>query len=339
MATTHETQSPLPEPVRTLTHRDHDQILSEIASTTLPSPLRSLANTYEQLVGERDDFIWKWVYTSVYPVTLSCVPPEYEEAAVTAKTMAAMFSGVLDDFAEQTDDTHLLREVSKLPISGTSVDEAVLESDSGHIQFVQRVWEQLEQELEQAPRADEFRSLFEFDMEQVTNGMIYSHHVNQRVEIANLTEGLAYDSHNVQHYPNLDIDLMYSPGFECTDLAVLRRLVWEGQQMHRISNWVCTWERELADGDFTSGVFALALEQGSVSPEELVSAEHSQHDQQTVRRQIAADGIEDQLVDRWTDTCLRGFDIAMEAEPQSVDLVAYLRGVVEVCVNCFAVRD
>jgi hypothetical protein len=49
--------------------------------------------------------------------------------------------------------------------------------------------------------------------------------------------------------------------------------MWHAQSMGRIGNLLSTWKRELADRDFTSGVFARALASGDVSPEALEHAD------------------------------------------------------------------
>jgi hypothetical protein len=46
-------------------------------------------------------------------------------------------------------------------------------------------------------------------------------------------------------------------------------MLWHAQNMGRIGNLLSTWLRELAERDFTSGVFARALRDGDLTLEQL----------------------------------------------------------------------
>lgn len=317
---------------------DEQQILEEIANTDLPPEVEAFVETYDELVGERDPFLWRWVYTSVQPVTLSRVPDEHEVTTATAKTLGVMFMVTLDDLAEQTHDTRLIREAAKIPLAHNPTSVADLNTDHNHIAFALDVWDAFEDAIMDAPRATEFRPLFEFDMKQVTNGMVYSCLVNDRIEMANLAGGLAYDSHTVFHYVNADIDLMYAPEFNSADLGRVRHVLWGGQQLHRIINWVCTWQRELVKGDFTSGIFALALERGLVDADSLRRVRNGAADAAVIRNVIERSNLEQQLIDQWEQRYTATLKTAREAEAQSVDLVDYVIGVRQVCQHCLAAK-
>jgi hypothetical protein len=64
--------------------------------------------------------------------------------------------------------------------------------------------------------------------------------------------------------------------------------------MARIGNMVSTWEREIAHGDFSSGVFMEALWQGNVHPSDL----RAENEEQLVRMIIASE-IEGDFLRRW----------------------------------------
>jgi hypothetical protein len=87
---------------------------------------------------------------------------------------------------------------------------------------------------------------------------------------------------------------MCSRAFDRADLGKLRAALWHAQCMGRVGNLVTTWERELGDRDFTSGVFAHALQQGFLSVQQLIDA-----DAEVVREAIAAHDCEAFFLKRW----------------------------------------
>jgi hypothetical protein len=64
--------------------------------------------------------------------------------------------------------------------------------------------------------------------------------------------------------------------------------------MGRIGNLVTTWERELPDGDYTSGIYARALAEGDVTLEMLEA-----NDQAAIARAIRDGGHEEFFLQRW----------------------------------------
>ena len=65
------------------------------------------------------------------------------------------------------------------------------------------------------------------------------------------------------------VDLCASPAFDIDDLSLVREVSWHTQRMGRIGNMVTTWEREVLDRDFTSGIFAHAVHLGIINGSEL----------------------------------------------------------------------
>jgi hypothetical protein len=59
--------------------------------------------------------------------------------------------------------------------------------------------------------------------------------------------------------------------FDVEQLGIAREIFWHAQRMGRIGNMLTTWEREVLDRDFTSGVFAHALAREILVPSDFRS--------------------------------------------------------------------
>jgi len=112
---------------------------------------------------------------------------------------------------------------------------------------------------------------------------------------------------------------MCSPDFQLNELGKIREIAWHVQWMGRIGNLITTWQREIGDGDFTSGVFARAVVRGDLSIEQLNlgSAEE-------IETAIREGGHEEYFLRKWEyhHRCLN----AMRSQIRSFDLGVVIRG-------------
>jgi hypothetical protein len=89
--------------------------------------------------------------------------------------------------------------------------------------------------------------------------------------------------------------------------------------MGRIGNLVTTWQRELNEGDFTSGVYARAVSQGDLSVERLRTGERSQ-----IEAAILSGRHEEYFLRRWKRH--RQFLLSRGAALRSFDIQEYVTG-------------
>jgi hypothetical protein len=117
---------------------------------------------------------------------------------------------------------------------------------------------------------------------------------------------------------------MCSPGFDRAELGLVREALWNAQYMGRIGNLVTTWQRELGDDDFTSGVFARALTHGDLTLEMLRGGQRDH-----IAAAIEQNGHEEFFLNRWGQH--RQFLLQQKAKVRSAnlgDLVAGLEKLV-----------
>ncbi|WP_227353784.1 hypothetical protein [Haladaptatus salinisoli] len=307
---------------------------SQVAATILPEPVDELADEYDDVVGDRDRFLWQWIYTLFPSFTLSCVSSEHAETVRAQKTILTMFVTLLDDLAEVGHDRETFEEACQIPYRSETVNLDRDGVDADQLRFIQRVWGAFERGIEDAPRRDEYKDIFDCDLRQTLTAIDYSCVVNDHVEMANIAGIEHYDPHNMLMFPYADIDLMYSPAFDAADLAALRSVIWELQRMARIGNWTTTWERELREGDYTAGPVVYALENGFVSSDDL-----DPDDEDAIARvttTIEENDIEDRFIAEWH----RRYDAVTNREErtESVDIESLVDGMRTVLAYQLAAR-
>ena len=299
------------------------QVVSEVQRTTLESPLAELVDEYNERIGIRGEYLWKWLETSWPLVTLDCVPEDRRDTVSTHKTVVSMYITLVDDLGENFQDAESFHEASKIPFDHAEANPEREGVRTDYIRFLQKVWDTAEEMFEEADREAEFRPLLEYDLRLGLMSMDYERLANDFPEMMNRTEMTHYTPHNMMMLAGATIDLMYSPSFDRSELAAVRETVYRSQQLVRISNWASTWERELLEGDFTCPVFTEATSRGIVTHEELEALRQGSPvvDPDRIASQIHDHGIEASLLKEW-DELYAGL-MADIPEADSVDLMAY----------------
>lgn len=303
------------------------QIVNNIRQKSLTPPVAELAKEYDERIGIRDEYLWRWLETIWEIVTLDCVPEERRDTVATHKTVLSMYITVVDDLAGNLQDARSLHEASKIPFDHTTprLEDKGVRTD--YLQFLKTVWETSESLLSEAIRETEFRPLLEYDFRLGLMSMDYEELANTYPEMLNVPEMLHYTPHNVMMLVGADIDLMHSPSFDRLELAAVRETIYRSQQLCRIGNCASTWERELLEGDLTSLVCTEALSQGLLTPEQLeeLCREPSDADLDEITNLIRQHGFETALL-RWWDQ--RHAELLLNLpEAKSVDLEAYVQDI------------
>lgn len=246
-------------------------------------------------VGKRNPYLWKWCRQAVNVATLPCVDPKLRESLCDVKTLGVLLDVLWDDVADQSGRGDLLEELLAVPLGRGDRDFSRFTSEEQeYARLACDVWDELMARASSYPRHEEFAHLLRFDYLQLCNVMRYSHLLNGTPELLNLIEHDVYTPHNMHIMICSTYDLMCSPGFDLAELGRLREVVWRTQWMGRIGNLVTTWQRELGEKDFTSGVYARAVIHGDVTIEQLYAG-----DRATIEAAIRAGGHEEYFLRRW----------------------------------------
>ena len=298
-----------------------EKIAAEIAAMLdqRPSPgLTDWVAGYAQ-VGKRNPYLWGWCRRAVEITTLPCVAPQYREELIDTKTMGVLWDVMLDDVADQSGDPRLMEALLGVTEGGTADFSTFTAAEQEYAAFTCDVWREIMRRAARYPRYSEFADLLRYDYRQLCNVMRYSHLLNRHPELLNLTEHDLYTPHNMHIMVCSTFDLMCSPDFDRSELGRLREVVWNAQCMGRIGNLVTTWQRELKEGDFTSGVYARAVSRGDVTVERLQTG-----DRAGIEAVILNGGHEQYFLRRWNRH--RRFLLSRGAALRSVDIQPYVAG-------------
>ncbi len=245
-----------------------ESTVEAIQSVDLPEPVLAVVDAYESAGGERDRFLWHWIYDLLPAFTLSSVPTTHDREVRILKTKLTVLVTLLDDIAETDGDVQTFEAIRRI-VRGRGGVDGTAGIDPQAVAFAAELWADIEASLRAAPRQEEFRPIFDYDLDQTMNAMEYARVVNENPTIATLPGARRYGSHNMVVFPYTDVDFMYSPSFDRADFGPTREVLWDLQTMARIGNWLTTWKREVHEGDISSGIVVYALKHGIVSPAEL----------------------------------------------------------------------
>lgn len=276
------------------TEADIQREVEGMLESELSSDFMGWVEAYAR-IGRRDPYLWKWCHRAVEITTLPTVDPTLLSELCDTKTLGVMFDVMLDDIADQGGNDQLLEELLVL-VEGTRAPDfgSFDESTREYATFTQELWNEIQRRAVAYPRYAEFTSLLRFDYLQLVNVMRYSHLLNSNPELLNLSEHDLYTPHNMHIMVCSTFDLMCSPNFDRKELGRLREIVWNAQCMGRIGNLVTTWQRELGERDFTSGVFARAVSRGDLTLEQLQFSVDSE-----IAAVITDNGHESYFLRRW----------------------------------------
>ncbi|MGQ4554561.1 hypothetical protein [Halobellus sp. GM3] len=339
-------EEPAASIVRSMDGEVASSLLESVRGHSLPPALRTLVTEYQDFEAARPPFVWKWVHRLAPANTMPFVDERYRETVATTKTVLVLFITILDDLLESRRDRETFDAISSLVRSehslgradeavsrdSAAVDEAPRGSsavDEAYVAFATRVWETLTERLRRAPAFERYAPLFQFDLTQVLTAIEYSTLAIAHPDLATLSDLRRYEVHNMGMYSYLDIDLMHTSRELTVALAGLRELIDTAQQMARIGNWLSTWEREIREGDVSSGVVVAALERGLIDPCD-VSSHDGSDTADTARAidRIKASDIEAAFLAEWNEHFWR-LD-ALNRQLSSIDLGQFVDGTAEI---------
>lgn len=275
------------------------RILGEVEDEELSPAIKDIVQD-DGVLGDRGLFTWKWEwYIFGEPLTLDCVADEYEQDAQEAKTLMGIYVTLIDDIGEQLNDKKTFWELSKTAYPSTEPDWEREDVNSDYAHSIRRVWTELTDRLQSAPRFEEFVETFLFDLRQTIQAMDYARLSADDRALMNPEETWHFDTRAIGLYLFWVIDLMYSPSFDRDDYRGFRQMAYELEHMWRLGNWIITWEREVHEHDYSAGIFVEAINQGIIDEADLERLESGEMDPEQLIGRIKASGVAEQFTADW----------------------------------------
>lgn len=270
--------------------------ISFVLNKTLSTELSHWVQEYNK-VGHRSAYLWNWCHQGVLVTTLPCVLPELLPDICDTKVLGVMLDVLLDDIADRKGDDELLARLTSFTIHGPRPSFADYPADQrAYAELAADLWEEIVARARRYPLFKRYAKVLDYDYAQLFNVMRYSHLTNEYIELMNLAEHDLYTPHNMHMIISSTLDLMCSPGFDRAEWGKVRDIAWHGQCMGRIGNLTTTWERELGDADYSSGVYASALASGDLTVEQLETGNRDE-----IKRAIVSGGHEVVFLKRWQE--------------------------------------
>ncbi|AWB27153.1 hypothetical protein [Halococcoides cellulosivorans] len=260
-----------------------------IEETSLPAAVERIFDGLD--VGGRRPFVWQWIYYVCGDVlTLPEVPADRRDAVQETRFFAAAFTTLVDDIAERDGDGRAFWELARATMPGQSPDERVLSEASDAVRAAERALTGFLERFEAAPNGPALRAPVSFDLRASLVAMDHARVAAESPGLYNRADGWAYETTAIGALPFFHVDLAYGPSIDAAEYRRFRELVTECERLWRIGNWVTTWRRELAEGDFSAAIFREAIRHGVVEYAELLAAD-GDDERRAIADRIAASGI------------------------------------------------
>ncbi|HVC95552.1 MAG TPA: hypothetical protein VND64_17790 [Pirellulales bacterium] len=303
----------------------------QVLARQLSPMITSWVEGYAKL-GKRGLYLWKWCLHGLDLTVLPCVAPHWRSHARETKFLSGMLNVLVDDVSDQQANGPLLEELLKITAGGQADLRGLAPADRDYANFTGELWRTYWDRVREYPLFESYHELLRYDLAQLFNTVRYSQLLKNNLCLLNLVEHDHYSPQGMGVMTFATLDLMCSPGFQERELGRLREAVWHAQWMARIGNMVTTWRREIADRDYTSGVFAQAVAASDLTVDDL-----RQGDPQRIQSAVARGDYERHYLRCWSHhrDCLR----AMAPGLRSIDLGPWIEGLQHLLMSELGSRD
>ena len=175
--------------LRQITPERKKKEIKAIRKTKLSSELQKWVKEYEK-VGERDEFIWKWLYVVNKVFVCPSVFRKYHKSLTETKFLFNMFIVLIDDISEKKDSKFFLGELLKVPFRREEIKFVKLnKKEIIYLEFTRKLWKQIERNVKKYPRYNKSKEVFNYDIVQLLNAVEFGHLVCKHYHLINNLKG------------------------------------------------------------------------------------------------------------------------------------------------------
>lgn len=237
--------------------------------------LKVFNENYKERFGSnmgRDEVLWSWCYTAVEITRLDHNLGTYDPQLIDKiKLLGIIFVVVLDDISDRSLDNEESFKVIK-SLEFNTVKKIKRNAEDPLVQLGISIWNELVSLLEPLPNYQKYKNKLIYYYECLFRNMLYSLSIQKGTSNINLYLYRKYFQHNVHMIHHGLIDLMTTTttiDYETEDRLI--KILLAGQLIGRFGNSLTTYKRELLEGDISSDIIPIALEQGIIQKSDLYS--------------------------------------------------------------------
>jgi len=272
------------------------ELVKTIKSLELYPSLQSLIDRFEPIQKNRPTiyahrvfYVWQMMQAGYQLMSLDLSKSDFLQSN-SLKCQAAFLNILFDDICDLGRDKALFNKCV-LALQGQ------IDQDEGELcQLISDTWSTFQSTIVQTPNYVLLKPFLEEAYQHWIGSFEYSLAIQResfRIEEKWERHLELISPSTFIHMAGL-IDLLFVPNFPTHQTASAIKVFLQAQKMGQLGNWASTWERELAQEDFTGGVYRIALENGWIAWDDL-----KRGSPEKIREQIRNSPVETYLWDEW----------------------------------------
>ncbi|WP_372369614.1 methyltransferase domain-containing protein [Candidatus Uabimicrobium sp. HlEnr_7] len=230
----------------------------------------------------RSENLFIWTYEGSRQLVLDSVPEISHEILYNTNVVAVLLNVMIDDIADMILDEKLLH--GTLEILETGQDRhGILHSFPEwqmYLSLLMDIRNHLNETIKTWPQYTLWISDLVFFIRRLKTAMIGSLYFNQSFHKSK-TSNWNFEKYVTEMSPPIHtfiygiFNLMLIEELEYKEREAIVSSLYQGEQFMAMSNWLSTWEVEIEQNDYTSGVVLWALNNSILSKEELNDVPHA----------------------------------------------------------------
>jgi hypothetical protein len=271
----------------------------------------ALRKNYPSIYAHRPFYIWQLGQAFWQLVSLNLSDTDFLQSS-SLKFRIGVATILLDDICDMGRDKAVF-DKCLLALEGQIDNDNWTEL----YQLLRDIWAVIQNTIKQAPNYTLLKPTWEEAYQKWIDSFEYSLSIYE--ESSDFGEAWERDleiiAHSTSFYLNGLIDLLFVPNLSTQQVSSATEVFLRTQKMVQLADWAATWERELPQRDFTSGVFTMALQNGWITSDDLMANDSLEK----VRQQIRNSPVEGLLWKEWERLRIESHQIAKENQLPGLD--------------------